>query len=194
MFRMMMGGREHEKENRVMQPGDTGDDMEMRRRRSAYSDGYDDGRKDAEREMRRRSSMRQDEPESRRGARSHEEEQPEARQIGFAVSPDERKEMRMMLHEMHELHDRMEHMTRMGSASVKKLAKPLEGVLDDAAEIIKNPPATWDHYLEKDDIAGIVKTEGKELLGALDEGKAPGAVRKEFTHTMAALLLMMSSR
>lgn len=213
MLRMVMsrGGEHHEKEDmrQMTLPGgpsigDGEEDMDMRKRRAAYSDGYDDGRRDAEREMRRHARSHWDEnPEDRRGSRSHWDKEPEdrratyayggddvpeARQIGF-VSPEERKEMRMMMHDMREMHDSM---MKSGKASVKKLAKPLESVLDDAVEIIDNPPSTWKKYLEKGDVAGIVKMEGKELLEALESGKAPHEVRKEFTHTMAALLQMVS--
>lgn len=193
MFRMIMSrdgeqrGKDDTQHNPVHAPmGD--DDMDMRRRRAAYSDGYDDGRKDAEREMRRRvRSHWEEEPEERR--RMHEEDSPEARQIGFDVAPDVRKEMRMMMHEMREMHD---HIMRKGSAATKTLAKPLEGVLEDATDIMENPPSTWKKHLEKGDLAGIVKMEGKELLDALEEGKSPHEIRKEFTHTIAALLQAVS--
>lgn len=185
MFRMIMsrGGEQREKGNHVPM-GD--DNMDMQRRRAAYSDGYDDGRKDAEQEMRMRSHW-DEEPDERRRAR--EEDSPESRQIGFDVAPDVRKEMRMMMHEMREMHD---HIMRKGSGATKMLAKPLEGVLEDATELLENPPSTWKKHLEKGDLAGIVKMEGKELLGALEEGKSPHEIRKEFTHTIAALLQAVS--
>lgn len=55
-------------------------------------------------------------------------------------------------------------------------------------DVAANPPETWDEYLQKKDFAGIVSMESKELLEELKQKKLPKEIKKELTHTLAALL------
>lgn len=70
----------------------------------------------------------------------------------------------------------------------KPFLAALPGVFEAAVDVIKSPPPTWPDYLKKGDYAGIVKMETGELLAALEEKKPLKDVRKELTHTVAALL------
>lgn len=162
------GDWEHEmRRRRAFMPGDDEDDMEMRRRRrSAYDNHYP---VDPNEEMRRRRMM------------------DEGHEIGFG-HPHPMEEMRA---EMHHMRKELDELKGKGYASVKKLAPNLEGVLDDAADLLERHPQTWDMYMQRKDYRGIAKMEGKELLDALEAGKSAKDVRKELVHTIAALLLMV---
>lgn len=80
-----------------------------------------------------------------------------------------------------------------GMAAVKELAPTLEGVLEDSVKVLQSPPQTWPAYLHRKDYAGIVKMETKELLNALEAKKSVADMRKELTHTIAALFKLATS-
>lgn len=80
-----------------------------------------------------------------------------------------------------------------GMAAVKELAPALEGVLEDSVKVLQSPPQTWPAYLHRKDYAGIVKMETKELLNALEAKKSVVDMRKELTHTIAALFKLATS-
>ena len=80
-----------------------------------------------------------------------------------------------------------------GMAAVKELAPALEGVLEDSVKVLQSPPQTWPAYLHRKDYAGIVKMETKELLNALEAKKSVADMRKELTHTIAALFKLVTS-
>lgn len=75
-----------------------------------------------------------------------------------------------------------------GIVTGKPFLAALPGVFEAAVDVIKSPPPTWPDYLKKSDYPGIVKMETGELLAALEEKKPLKDVRKELTHTVAALL------
>lgn len=80
-----------------------------------------------------------------------------------------------------------------GMAAVKELAPALEDVLEDSVKVLQSPPQTWPAYLHRKDYAGIVKMETKELLSALEAKKSVADMRKELTHTIAALFKLATS-
>lgn len=187
--------------------GDNREDMELRRRRRSAEDTYPWGDTADEMEMRRRRRSEannhwgdpEEEMEMRRMRRSamdfgddyvEMEMRRWRNEMGFDTRQNEMDEMRA---EMHRLKKKVGELAGSGYASVKKLAPNLEGVLDDATKVIQNPPSTWPMYLQKHDYKGIAKMEGKELMAALESGKAPKDIRKELAHTVAALMLMAGS-
>lgn len=187
--------------------GDNREDMELRRRRRSAEDTYPWGDTADEMEMRRRRRSEannhwgdpEEEMEMRRMRRSamdfgddyaEMELRRRRNEMGFDTRQNEMDEMRA---EVHRLKKKVGELAGSGYASVKKLAPNLEGVLDDAAKVIQNPPPTWPMYLQKHDYKGIAKMEGKELMAALESGKAPKDIRKELVHTAAALMLMAGS-
>lgn len=89
----------------------------------------------------------------------------------------------------HQGSDAMQH----GMAAAKELAPALEGVLEDSVKVLQSPPQTWPAYLHRKDYVGIVKMETKELLNALEAKKPVVDMRKELTHTIAALFKLATS-
>lgn len=100
--------------------------------------------------------------------------------------------MDMLMARMDQLEDRMESkMSEMQAMlghgqSVDKLTQKAESLVGEAFEVAMQPPATWKQYLEKQDKAGLVDMEYKELQNALKS--KPKDVHKEAVHTMAALM------
>lgn len=80
------------------------------------------------------------------------------------------------------------HSMPMADALDPKLAEKLEELFSEAVEIAANPPDTWKDYLRKKDYAGIVGMESKELLEELKKNKLPKDLKKEITHTLAAII------
>lgn len=70
-----------------------------------------------------------------------------------------------------------------------QLAPQLKGVLKDAVEVMRHPPATWHQYLKSRNTCGIAHMEVGELVKALEEHKSSREIRKELVHTLAALFL-----
>lgn len=165
--------------------GDSREDMEMRRRRRSEANNHW-GDPEEEMEMRR---MRRSAMDFGDGCAEMEMRR-RRNEMGFDTRQNEMDEMRA---EMHRLKKKVGELAGSGYASVKKLAPNLEGVLDDAAKVIQNPPSAWPMYLQKFDYKGIAKMEGKELMAALESGKAPKDIHKELVHTVAALMLMAGS-
>lgn len=181
-----------------------------------YTEGYNAGYTHAVEEMRRRARSihpMHDDIEDRRGRRArseHEHHMPmddvhwpiESRQIGFISEPHERHmrmpghepyhdPMHMLMNMMHDLKEGQEHIKHGMASATKKLDPRLEGVLESALQVMENPPSTWEQYKHLQDYRGIVKMEGKELLAALEAGKPIQDIRKELTHTIAALFQMV---
>lgn len=69
---------------------------------------------------------------------------------------------------------------------------PMSNMLEDAMGVIQSPPKTWEPFVQKKDWTGIAKMEVKELQRALDSGKSPMEIKKELSHTVAALLKMFN--
>lgn len=80
------------------------------------------------------------------------------------------------------------HSMPMADALDPKLTEKLEELFSEAVEIAANPPDTWKDYLRKKDYAGIVGMESKELLDELKKNKLPKDLKKEITHTLAAII------
>lgn len=80
------------------------------------------------------------------------------------------------------------HSMPMADALDPKLTEKLEELFSEAVEIAANPPDTWKDYLRKKDYAGIVGMESKELLEELKKNKLPKDLKKEITHTLAAII------
>lgn len=206
---MMLAGNRH--------TGDRHEDMEARRRRGEMDypspHMYHDDWHEMDRRRRSRGMYEDDtfypgmedhyDEESRRGrARSYDEgshydeesrrgrprsHYDEPQRMGYVR--DERDDMRAM---MHDISKKLDKVARSGYASVKKLAPNLEGVLEDATEVMQEHPKTWLPYIQKHDYAGIAKMEGKELLSAIEAKKPAHEIRKELVHTIAALLQFAS--
>lgn len=185
------------------------DETEMRRRsRSAYEDGYADAMRrarqmrDEEDEMRRRSrSMHEDEPDMRRGRRSRsfydeEDNEPDMRRGRRSRSEapwdkwgDEDEHRKIGFHADGGEHEKGGDIHGMAS---KVIDPRLESILEDAVKVMENPPHTWEAYLKRKQYDGIARMEGKELMEALEEGKAAKDIKKELVHTIAALFMIMS--
>lgn len=69
----------------------------------------------------------------------------------------------------------------------KQLAPQLKGVLEDAVDVMRNPPTSWHEYLKTRNTYGIAHMELDELIDALKEHKSSREVRKELVHAIAAL-------
>ncbi|MBD5585795.1 MAG: hypothetical protein HDQ88_11995 [Clostridia bacterium] len=159
---------------------------DMRRRSRSMQDDYDEP--DMRRGRPRSMHEDYDEPDMRRGRRSRSEyDMPmpwekwgddEPRKIGFSA------------------HGGMEKMGKdvaeKGMAASKIIDPRLESILEDAVKVMENPPHTWEAYLKRKQYDGIARMEGKELMAALEEGKDAKDVKKELTHTIAALFMLMS--
>lgn len=83
-----------------------------------------------------------------------------------------------------------EQLKRGLASSVQKLDPRLGALLETATGVMENPPSTWDAYVKRGDYLGIAKMEGKELLAALEAHKPLKDLRKELSHTLAALLTL----
>lgn len=153
---------------------------------------------------RSRSEMdAREEPESRRRrTRSHWDEEPEDRQRTRACEEEhyfpEQALPRIGYAASHEsphasMGGGVAHHMEQGMAAVKKIDPALVGVLEDAVKVLQDPPQTWPAYLHRKDYAGIVDMEAKELLNAIKEKKPVSDMRKELTHTIAALFKLAAS-
>lgn len=201
-LRLMLGGKrhheDHEAEARRRARSHHDDDMDMRRRPRSY---YDDDEMDMRRGRPR--SHHDDDMDMRRRTRGaedafypwmdnphhmympHHHYMPEhERRIGFDGRRDEMDELRAEMHHLKHEHEKL----KKGYASFKELAPNMEGVLEDAAHLIHNPPETWSAYMKRGDLAGIARMETKELVAALEVKRPPKELRKEFVHTIAALM------
>lgn len=155
-----------------------------------------------EEEMRRRSMMDEKhhypDEEMRRRTRSHDTDtwpqmdemrrrtRSEHLPMGYVHHrEDDEDDLRAMLKD---LHHKLDKVMESGYASTKQLAPNLEGVLEDAVDLLENCPKTWEPYLKHKDYLGIVKMEGTELLRAVEARKSKEGMRKELVHTIAALL------
>lgn len=188
------------------QNGDSESDMEMRRRRRSEMNwplgeyrrspgderDMDDlrqrmddmQRRMEENEMRRRRARSEYDDYEPRRARSEDDPEMRRRRTRFEYDNYE-PEMHDMPHMGYVKHagEAMEK----GYASTKELAPNMEGVLEDAAKILKEHPKTWLPYIKSHDLAGIARMEIKELVQALESGKTGKDLRKELVHAIAAL-------
>ena len=73
---------------------------------------------------------------------------------------------------------------------------PLGGVeiITGAAEVVENPPKTWDKYLKEGKIADIIRMEGKEFMTAIEKAESVEHFLKEATHTLAAVMLFCAEK
>ena len=162
-----------------------------------YTDGYNTGYAHAMDEMRRRTRS-YDEPEDRRGRRSRAEDDRywpiETRQIGFARHDggDSHGDTAMLLDMMHELKESHESLKHGLASTVKKLDPRLIALLETAASVTENPPSTWEAHMKRGDYLGILRMEGKELMSALEAHKPEKEMRKELSHTLAALMELLT--
>lgn len=164
-FRMTMGGREEPKQH--------------------YTEGYNAGYNNALEEMRRRTRGFDDDYEARRRTRA----EMEPRRMGFS-HPDPMDELVDMLHDIKR---GQEHLKQGFAAAAKKLDPHMEALLETATTVLDDPPSTWEPYVKRQDYFGIAKMEGKELLTALEEHKPVKDIRKELSHTLAALLQLAAA-
>lgn len=109
--------------------------------------------------------------------------------------PVNREDMMMRMKELDEERAHLEHAMKSMESSIPmmddmnpELVEKLESVFGEAVAIASDPPETWNKYIEKEDYAGIVGMESKELVDALKQKKLPKEVKKELTHTLAAIL------
>lgn len=124
--------------------------------------------------------------ESRRGARNEYQPHP-----AYGYYPPDPQRMMMRMHELEKEKKNLEQaMQRMPMVHElhPELIEKLEKLFNEAVEVASNPPETWDEYLQKKDFASIVSMESKELLDELKQKKLPKEIKKELTHTIAALL------
>lgn len=72
-----------------------------------------------------------------------------------------------------------------------QLAPQLKGVMEDAVNVMRNPPAIWHPYIKSRDIHGLVHMELRELVNALGEHQSSQEIREELVHSVAAMLMYM---
>lgn len=186
--------------------------MTSRRSRSReddYARGYEDammrvnnhwGDPEEEMEMRRRrrSAMHYPEEEMRRGRRSSmhypwgdpEEDMEMRRGRRSAMHHpwgDPEEDMEMRRGRRVSMDDYMPRQIGFTAKSVP-LDPSMESVLEHADHILQSPPETWKPYVQRKDFKGVVKMEVQELMKALEQGKSPKDIKKELTHTVAALM------
>lgn len=204
-FRMTLGGEHSDKHHEG---------------RHHYTEGYNAGYNTAVDEMRRRTRGYGFYPdydasgdmEARRGRRARSEyTDPDMPHndvhwpIGFAHEypvEDRRRRARgeeddrvdMLMDMMHDLKAEHEHLKQGMASSMQKLDPRLVAVLETATGVMENPPSTWDAHMKRMDYLGIAKMEGKELLSALEAHKPVKEIRKELSHTLAALLMLATKQ
>lgn len=185
-FGLMMAPRDHwdkeaQRKSSRMETRDYRDGyedaMEEMRRRRSRGMLWDDGAEDNTRRYWEPDEMRRDprqEEEMRRGRRrrGRGEMEMRGRPIGFGTKDDS------MTQEMG------------GISDTVPFDPSMESVLEHADHLIKTPPSTWPPYIQRGDFLGIAKMEAKELMKALESGKGAGDIKKELTHTLAALMLL----
>ena len=64
----------------------------------------------------------------------------------------------------------------------------------DAAEVVENPPKTWDKYLKEGKTADIIRMEGKEFMTAIEKAESVEHFLKEATHTLAAVMMFCAEK
>lgn len=163
-----------------------------------YTEGYNAGYNSAVEEMRRRTRSADDynATEARRRAEADIHWPIEARRMGYVGEPqqtDHHDDMRMMMNMLHEVKEGQEQLKRGMTSAVKKLDPHMEALLETATTVLDAPPSTWEPYVKRQDYFGIAKMEGKELLTALEEHKPVKDIRKELSHTLAALLQLAAA-
>lgn len=176
-----------------------------------YTEGYNAGYATAMDEMRKRTRGEMDghyppedqgrpgsmeeryPPEDRKRTRSMDEYwSHEPQRIGFTSPPHERPDMLMEM--VRDIKHGQDQIIRGMAESSEKLDPRLEAVLESAVKVMEHPPVTWEPYLQKKEYGDIVKMEWKELLAALEAKKPMRDIRKELTHTVAAVFAMVSAQ
>lgn len=195
-FRMKLGGG-HESEQHYTEGYNAGYNMamdEMRRRTRGYSphqhhEDYDE----VENRRRRRTRGEYD---------GHDMPKDDVHwPIGFTHEypvEDRRRRTRgedddrvdMLMDMVHSLKEGQEHIKRGMVSTAQKLDPRMAALLETATGVMENPPSTWDAYMKRADYLGIAKMEGKELLSALEAHKPIKDIRKELSHTLAALMML----
>lgn len=184
---------------------------EMRRSRDTYDDVED------RRGRRSRSAYDEVEDRRRRSRGEYDESHMpmddvhwplENRRIGFGTHGDDdiesrrgrrsrstyemNDDMNMLMDMVHDLKKGQEHLKHGMVDSMKKLDPRMASLLETATGVLENPPSTWGAYMKRGDFLGIAKMEGKELLSALEAHKPIKDIRKELSHTLAALMQLAS--
>lgn len=78
-----------------------------------------------------------------------------------------------------------------GAAGAERIMPEL---ILDAAEVVENPPKTWDKYLKEGKTADIIRMEGKEFMTAIEKAESVEHFLKEATHTLAAVMLFCAEK
>ena len=104
-------------------------------------------------------------------------------------------------HEIKRLSEQLERMGKGGSKRDKGLEEVVAGaerimpeLILDAAEVVENPPKTWDKYLKEGKTADIIRMEGKEFMTAIEKAESVEHFLKEATHTLAAVMLFCAEK
>lgn len=104
-------------------------------------------------------------------------------------------------HEIKRLSEQLERMGKGGSKRDKGLEEVVAGaerimpeLILDAAEVVENPPKTWDKYLKEGKIADIIRMEGKEFMTAIEKAESVEHFLKEATHTLAAVMMFCAEK
>lgn len=79
-------------------------------------------------------------------------------------------------------------------AAIAGVFESIPDLVEDAFEVLDNPPSTWHHYMAMHDGQEIYEMEFGELREAvkrdLQSGKSELHVHKEMTHVLAAAMYM----
>lgn len=188
-----------------------GGDHEEHEGRHHYTDGYNAGYNMAMDEMRRRRTRGEEDhhysPHMTHTMPHHDGHYPPQDDVHWPIGfthpypvEDRRRRTRgesddrvdMLMDMVHSLKEGQEHIKRGMASTVQKLDPRLVAVLETAVEVMENPPSTWDAYMKRMDYLGVAKMEGKELLAALEAHKPVKDIRKELSHTLAALMMLVT--
>lgn len=169
-----------------------------------YKKGYNDGYQDSV-DVAARLIDRARKEEARDRAAYWPPQEPESRRMGFGgedtgdrgrgvYAPEDIFPVAMLMDKLGKLEEGQERIRHKISEATEKIDPRLAGILESANDVMDNPPSTWEHFLKNKDFAGIAKMEGEELVAALEARKPLRDIRKELTHTIAALFKMATSR
>lgn len=92
------------------------------------------------------------------------------------------------------MHDSPGAYAEAAEMAITAVFESIPKIVDDAFDVLDNPPSTWDHYLAMHDGKHIYEMEFGELREAvkrdLHSGSSELHVHKELTHVMAAAIYM----
>lgn len=129
----------------------------------------------------------------------------EPRQLGYLRAHEgggrQDETVEHLKHEIKRLSEQLERMGKGGSKRDKGLEEVVAGaerimpeLILDAAEVVENPPKTWDKYLKEGKTADIIRMEGKEFMTAIEKAESVEHFLKEATHTLAAVMLFCAEK